>query len=97
MADDLILHDITGKPLNASVDVSDLGLVIDSRSGKDHNRDYRKALALALARSDAAVLPIRCTAKAPPFRIFRCCSGDCLWTGLTARRSHQCLRCLVPA
>jgi len=80
LADDLILHDITEKPLNASVDVSDLGLVIDSRSGKDHNRDYRKALALALAlaRLDAAVLPIRCTAKAPPFRMFRCCSGDCL-------------------
>ncbi len=55
--DDLILQDTTGKPLNARIEVSDLGLVIHSRSGKDRNRDYRQAVELVLARLDATNLP----------------------------------------
>lgn len=50
----ITLRDATGTDLNARVDISDQGIILHSRSGKDRNRDYRQAMELLFERLDAA-------------------------------------------
>ena len=54
MSKPVVLHDKTGVPLNATVELSSDGIVLHSRSGTDRNRDYRQALEMLMGRLDAA-------------------------------------------
>lgn len=50
----MILTNEAGLPLNAKVEINDLGIVLHSRSGTSRNRDYRAALELIMERLDNA-------------------------------------------
>jgi len=50
------LRDAAGERLNANVEISDVGIIVHSRSGKDRNPDYRHALETLMSRLDHAGL-----------------------------------------
>ncbi|NRP86684.1 hypothetical protein GFPCMMHI_02592 [Ensifer adhaerens] len=50
----MILKNEAGLPLNAKVEIHELGIVLHSRSGTSRNRDYRAALELIMRRLDSA-------------------------------------------
>ena len=50
----MLLQDDVGNVLDARVDITDSGIILHSRSGKDRNPDYREAFEALLSRFDAA-------------------------------------------
>ncbi|MDR6819574.1 5-methylcytosine-specific restriction protein A [Neorhizobium sp. 2083] len=50
----MLLQDNDGNALDARVDITDDGIILHSRSGKDRNPDYREALEALLSRLDSA-------------------------------------------
>lgn len=54
MSTTIVLQDAAGTPLNAKVEITDVGIVLHSRSGKDRNPDYREALETLLRKLDRA-------------------------------------------
>lgn len=68
MDQDIVLTAPDGTPLNARVELTDQGIVLHSRSGKDRNRDYRQALEMIVGRLKAGNITYHAYLDSNPVR-----------------------------